>query len=108
MNVRALIEWGIVDKKIISGKRMDFYVAGKDIVEIAKQVAKERTRREIDPIQEMLNEVLKVKGKSEEVKEFKSVTSDLLDFANKSKAVLDKFSRSNSNWFYKTVLKFIK
>ncbi|MEM8566986.1 MAG: transcriptional regulator, partial [Bacteroidota bacterium] len=81
MNIRALMDWGIVEKELIVGERKDHYRAGKDIWELARQVSRERRKREIEPILKVLGEVQAVKGKSDEVKEFKTVTSDLKDFS---------------------------
>ena len=38
MNIRALMDWGIVEKELIVGERKDHYRAGKDIWELARQV----------------------------------------------------------------------
>ena len=105
MNIRALMDWGIVEKELIVGERKDHYRAGKDIWELARQVSRERRKREIEPILKVLGEVQSVSGKSDEVKEFKTVTSDLKDFSGKIDGALDKFARSDKNWFFKMLLK---
>ncbi|MEO0556474.1 MAG: transcriptional regulator, partial [Bacteroidota bacterium] len=105
MNIRALMDWGIVEKELIVGERKDHYRAGKDIWELARQVSRERRKREIEPILKVLGEVQSVSGKSDEVKEFKTVTSDLKDFSGKIDGALDKFTRSDKNWFFKMLLK---
>ena len=105
MNIRALMDWGIVEKELIVGERKDHYRAGKDIWELARQVSRERRKREIEPILKVLGEVQAVTGKSDEVKEFKTVTSDLKDFSGKIDGALDKFTRSDKNWFFKMLLK---
>lgn len=105
MNIRALMEWGIVEKKLIVGERKDHYVAGKDIWELARQVSRERRKREIEPILKVLNQVQAVEGNSEEVKEFKAVTGELRDFSKKVDGALEKFTKSDKNWFLKLLLK---
>ncbi|MEQ9165776.1 MAG: transcriptional regulator, partial [Fulvivirga sp.] len=105
MNIRALMEWGIVEKKLIVGERKDHYVAGKDIWELARQVSRERRKREIEPILRVLNQVQSVEGNTEEVKEFKAVTGDLRDFSKKVDGALEKFTKSDKNWFLKLLLK---
>lgn len=105
MNIRALIDWGIVQKVNKIGERKEFFVADKDVWELARQVSKERRRREIEPIIKVLEQVQKVEGKGKEVEEFKAVTKDLKDFSYKVDGVLEKFVKSDQNWFYKLIMK---
>jgi DNA-binding transcriptional regulator GbsR (MarR family) len=105
MNIRALIDWGIVHKEYKPGERKEFFSTGKDIVELARIVSRERRKRELEPIIKILSQLQEVEGESSEVEEFKEVTKELLDFSNKADGILDKFSRSDKNWFYKILLK---
>ncbi|WP_299252462.1 MarR family transcriptional regulator [uncultured Cytophaga sp.] len=101
MNLRALMDWGLADKVLISGERKEFFKAEKDIMNISVQVAKERKKRELDPILKLLNEISEVEGETAEAKEFKKVTKDLLKFAKQTESVLDLYAQSNQNWFFK-------
>jgi len=106
MNVRALIDWGIVSKENKIGERKEFFLADKDIWALARQVSRERRKREIEPIIKVLEQVQEVSGgKKEEKAEFKNVTKDLLDFSYKVDNVLDKFTKSDKNWFLKLLMK---
>ena len=105
MNIRALIDWGIVQKENKLGERKEYFTAGKDIWELARQVSRERRRREIEPIIKILEQVQDVKGNDMNVEEFKEVTKDLRDFSLKVDGVLDKFIKSDQNWFYKLLMK---
>ncbi len=74
MNVRALIDWGIVSKEFVVGERKEFFVADKDIWELFKQITKERKKREIEPVLKVLEELQEdVKENSEEAEAFKKV-----------------------------------
>jgi len=107
MNLRALMDWGIVKKEHKTGERKEYFIAGKDIWQLARQISKERRRREIDPIIRMLSEVQGATGDDKKaVAEFKKVTNELHDFTSKVDNVLDKFGKSDQNWFYKLLLKF--
>ena len=101
MNVRALMDWGLAEKVHVPGERKEYFKADKNIMNIGVQVAKERKRRELDPIIKILNEISEIDGDTNEVKEFKKVTKDLLKFANQTESVLDLFIKSNQNWFFK-------
>lgn len=105
MNLRALMDWGIVEKEHKVGERKEFFFAGKDVWELARQVSKERRRREIEPILKVLEQVQSVTGDSKDIKQFKKVTGDLKDFSLKVDSVLDKFTKSDQNWFVKLLMK---
>jgi DNA-binding transcriptional regulator GbsR (MarR family) len=108
MNVRALMDWGLITKELIPGERKEYFQAGKDIWQVARQIAKERKRREVEPILEVLEQVKDAKGKGAEVEEFNRMMNELEDFTSKADTTLDKFIRSDENWFYKTLLTLMK
>src|SRR5271154_3821415 len=62
MTVRDLIGWGLVEKQLKQGERKEFFYADKDTWNIARQVAKERRKRELDPVIKVLDELASVKG----------------------------------------------
>ena len=103
MNIRALIDWGLVEKELRQGERKEYFVAGKDIWALAKQIAKERKKRELEPIQKVLNQLNELEGDSKDLIEFKKVTTDISEFASQAETVLDLFSNSKSNWLYKVI-----
>jgi len=105
MNIRALMDWAIVQKENRIGERKDFFIADKDVWELARQVSKERRRREIEPIIKVLEQVQGVTGSGSDVEEFKEVTKELKDFSYKVDGVLEKFVKSDQNWFYKLLMK---
>ncbi len=106
MNLRALMDWGIVKKEHRVGERKEFFSTGKDVWDLAKQVSRERRRREIEPILNVLEEVQQVTGENKKsVAEFKKVTKELFDFSLKVDGMIDKFSKSDQSWFYKLLMK---
>lgn len=105
MNLRTLIDWGLAQKIIKAGERKDFFITDKDIWELGKQVARERKKRELEPILKLLEDVKEIEGEGKEVDEFRKVTTDLNKFANESAAILDMFAKSKQNWFFKLLAK---
>ena len=106
MNLRALMDWGIVRKEHRVGERREFFSTGKDVWELAKQVSKERRRREIEPILNVLEQVKSVSGTDKKsIAEFKKVTGDLFDFSYKVDGMIEKFTKSDLTWFYKLLMK---
>lgn len=106
MNIRALMDWGVARKELRIGERKEYFVAIKDVMELARIIAKERSRRELQPALEVLRRVQNVEAREgEDLTEFKERTGELLDFAEKFNGILDRFSNSDKNWFYKLLLK---
>ena len=111
MGLKSLQDWGIVFKEFEPGERKKFYRSEKDVLKLATQVAKERRRRELEPIIEMLDEVSNVKDASvakDQLNELNKMTSALGDFAKQSDSVLKHFIKSEKRWFFKSIMKFIK
>ena len=109
MNIRGLIDWGIVEKVYKPGERKEFFKAGKDVLELARQVSRERRRREIEPVMKVLDEIQEVnEGEASEIAHFKEVTSNLGDFTKQVDGALDKFVRSDKNWFFQVLMKMMR
>lgn len=109
MNVRTLIDWGLVYREHKAGDRKEYFFAEKDIWEVARRVARERRKRELEPMMRMLIQLKEVKSdKSKEAEEFKKVTAEITRFSQKADGMLDKFVRSDEHWFYGTLVKLMK
>jgi DNA-binding transcriptional regulator GbsR (MarR family) len=109
MNIRALMDWGIVSKVAVPGDRKEYYKSEKDIWALARQVARERRKRELEPILKVLKEVNEAQSdNSEDSKEFKKVVKELKTFAEKSDGLLETFIKAEESWFWNTVLKMMK
>ena len=109
MNVRALIDWGIVRKEFVAGERKDFFAADKDIWELFKQVTKERKKREVEPVLKVLEELQnEVKEDSEEAIAFKKVMNDLSSVTNTVNGLLDKAIKADEHWLLSSFTKLIK
>lgn len=109
MNIRALLEWHIIYRVSVSGERKEYFKSEKDIWILARQVAKERKNRELEPILKVLREVNEVPSDgSDETREFKKIVKDMKSFAEKSDAMLDTFIKAEESWFWNTVMKMLK
>lgn len=107
MNTRALIDWGLVKKHRIAGDRKEYFVAGKDVWEMARQIAKERRKRELNPIIESLEGLKDFEDESPEAIQFKKRINDLHEFTSEISGLVDKFTRNDRNWFYRSLLKLL-
>jgi len=110
MNLRALMDWGIVYKELKAGERREFFVAEQDLDELAVKVAQERSRREIKPALKVLKEVstAAITDKSADAKQFMSQTAKLYDFVLKADNMIEKVTEYKDNWIGRLVMKIMK
>jgi len=109
MNLRQLMDWGIVTKKLIVGERKEFFTTEKDVQELARHIAKERSRREIQPVIKILKELSSIKDdQSIQTKELIKQTKALHDLAETADTMLQKIISQEQNWMTKSLLKMIK
>lgn len=110
MNIRALIDWGLVYKEFKSGERREFFYAEKDMWKVAKQIAKERRKRELEPIFKVLDEVAQVEGDPKDANfvAFTQSIHGIQNFASKTDQTLDKLTKADENWFFSAFLKLIR
>ena len=109
MNLRALMDWGIVYKEYKSGERKEFFTAEKDLDELAVKIAKERSKREIKPALKVLKDVSSINpANSLETKHFVEQTSKLYDFVLKADNMIDKVTEIKYNWIGRLVMKIMR
>lgn len=110
MNLRALMDWGIVYKEYKQGERREFFTAEKDLDELAVKIAQERSKREIKPALKVLKEVsTSMKDdKSVEAKHFTDQTEKLYDFVLKADNMLEKVTEYKDNWLAGLVMKLMR
>lgn len=109
MNLRQLMDWGIVSKELIPGERKDFFTTEKDVEELARIVAKERSRREIKPVIKVLSDVSSIKDDgTEKTKELIKQTKALKELTDNLDILMNKLVDQKQNWITKSLLKLIK
>lgn len=109
MNLRSLMDWGIVYKEYKAGERREYFSAEKDLDELAVKIAKERSKREIKPALKVLKEVsLTTVIETQEHYHFVEQTTKLYDFVQKADNMLDKITELKDNWLGRLVVKIMK
>jgi DNA-binding transcriptional regulator GbsR (MarR family) len=68
MNLRDLINWGIVRRTSLPGDRRDFFTTEADVWSMFQIILRERKKRELDPLLSRLDECLTIAGKKPEPK----------------------------------------
>lgn len=107
MNIRALIDWGLVYKQHKAGERREYFVSEKDMWTVVRQIITHRKKKELEPVLRILAELNDVEGDSPERKEFLEVIQDIERFAGKADRTLDKLIHSDANWLMSTFMKMI-
>lgn len=108
MNLRALIDWGLVHKELKPGERKEFFVAEKDMWEVVKNIIIQRKMRELEPMIKVLDELASVEAVDEESQVFVDTIKDIKLFSNKADSTLESLIKADSNWFVGTFMKMIK
>jgi len=109
MNLRQLMDWGIVTKTLVLGERKEFFTTEKNVQELARIVAKERSRREIKPVIKILGEVSTIKDDgTEKTKELIKQTKALFELTETMDTMINKLVNQKQNWITKSVLKLFK
>lgn len=110
MTLRDLISWGLVEKRHKPGERKEYFYADKDTWNIARQVAKERRKRELDPIIKILDELSKVKGEKNDpaFKTFNKSITDINKLAKNVDKTLETMLKAEESWFWSSILKIFK
>lgn len=109
MNLRALIDWGIVKKELVKGDRKEYFVAEKDVWYLFKQITKERRKREIEPVISFLEELKNIDDKdSEEAKEFIKLMNDFSSVTGKINNIMDLAIKSDDHWLVGKITNLLK
>jgi DNA-binding transcriptional regulator GbsR (MarR family) len=110
MNIRELINWGLVERTYVPGERKEFFTAEKDIWKVMKQIVKERKKRELDPMMKLLEQLEEVEGdkRDKEVKTFVDTVSSIKKLGLQADKTLDMMIRADENWFVGGLMKLLK
>ena len=110
MNIRELINWGLVERKLLSGERKEYFVAEKDIWKVVRQIVKERKKRELEPMLELLDRLEAVEGdrRDTEIKVFVETMGSIKKLGRQANKTLDIMVKADEHWFVGAVMKIFK
>jgi DNA-binding transcriptional regulator GbsR (MarR family) len=110
MNIRELINWGLVDRVILTGERKEYFTAEKDIWKVVKQIVKERKKRELEPMMMLLDKLEDVEGdkRDKNVKTFVDTVSGIKKLGMQADKTLDVMIRAEESWFVGSLMKLFK
>lgn len=110
MTLRDLMGWGLIEKEHRAGERKEYFFADKDVWNIARQVASERKKRELDPVIKALDELAKVKGDEKDpgFATFSKSVNDINKLAKNVDRTLVTMLKAEENWFWSAFMKIFK
>lgn len=110
MNIRELINWGLVERVLLSGERKEYFTAEKDIWKVVKQIVKERKKRELEPMLQLLDKLEEVEGdkRDRNVKTFVDTVSGIKKLGRQADKTLDVMIKAEESWFVGALMKIFK
>ncbi len=109
MNIRALMDYGLVHKTHKPGERKEYFSSEKDMWETTRQIARERRRRELQPVIKVLEQVQNLQETdSEETKELLKVTKELKFLVGKADSFLNMVTNFEQGRFFNFLLRLKK
>lgn len=110
MNIRELINWGLVERVLVPGERKEYFLAEKDIWKVVKQIVKERKKRELEPMLQLLDKLENVDGdkRDKNVKAFVDVVGGIKKLGKQADRTLDTMVKAEENWFVNNLIKIFK
>lgn len=98
MNLRQLVNWGLVRRTHLRGDRKEYFVSDLDAWQMFETITRERRRREVEPIIETIercradigSEMSRLSGdKRSDAERYDKKLTDMLDFINAMNAFLN-------------------
>ncbi len=110
MNIRELINWGLVERILLPGERKEYFIAEKDIWKVVKLIVKERKKRELEPMLLLLDKLEAVEGdkRDKEIKSFVETISGIKKLSKQANKTLDTMIKAEENWFIGSLMKILK
>jgi DNA-binding transcriptional regulator GbsR (MarR family) len=110
MNIRELINWGLVERVVLPGERKEYFTAEKDIWVVARIIMRERKKRELEPMLRFLDTLKNVEGggSEKEITAFSNTVEGIRKFSSQANQSLETLLKAEENWFVSSLLKLIK
>jgi DNA-binding transcriptional regulator GbsR (MarR family) len=104
MNLRALVDWGLIRRVSVGSERREYFQAEQDIWAMGCRIARERKKREIEPVIGALEECLKESGDPK----FNRKIAELLELVRTVDNVLGRLARQERSAVMPKVLAVLK
>lgn len=107
VNLRSLTDWGLVRRVFQKGDRKDYFQSEKDVWNMFCRIARERKKRELEPVIDSMVECLALAGKEPGAALFRQRVRELLDLVRTLDFALGKIAQQESNSIIPRILKLL-
>lgn len=109
-NVKELLAWGLLKRVPIKGELKVYFVAEKDVWKVVQIITRERKRKELQPVLDVLDDCLaRTSGlRDAESRAFRAQVSDLKEFADMADGVMERVEHRSSGVILRWVMKLLK
>jgi DNA-binding transcriptional regulator GbsR (MarR family) len=108
INLRELMVWNLVYKTSFPGDRREFFIAEKDMWEVAKRITRERKRREIEPLLHHLGRLKKVEDKGQHADNFTGMITDIERLVGRMDKASESLMKLEENSFFGAFVRLLK
>ena len=108
MNVRELMVWNLIYKVSKTGDRKEFFVAEKDIWEVAKRITRERKRREIEPLKLHLSRLKELDKKEKGAGDFIQMVENIERLVSRMDLMSDTVMKAEESAFFGAIIRLLK
>jgi DNA-binding transcriptional regulator GbsR (MarR family) len=108
MNIRTLMDWGLVYKELVPGDRKEYFVAEKDMWKVVRQIIINRKKKELEPMLKVLEDISGFEETCPEAESLSKAIHDIKMFSSKADNILDVLVKSDSNWFVSKFMTMVK
>ncbi|MEY3194383.1 MAG: hypothetical protein RIQ78_480 [Bacteroidota bacterium] len=108
MNLRALMEWGLVYRESRVSERKDVYFAEKDMWTVVRQIIINRKKKELEPMLQILDELASVQENCPKSEHFCAVVRDIRTFSHKANQTLDTLVKTDPGWVMRVFMNMVR
>lgn len=108
MNLRELSVWNLIYKTSKTGDRREFFVAEKDMWEVAKRITRERKRREIEPLKQHLAKLKDVDEGENGKEQFVQMVTGIERLVDRMDHFSDTLMRAEESAFFGAIVRLLK
>jgi len=105
LNIRALLDWGLLYKKHVAGDRKEYFVAEKDMWDVTVKIIRQRRKREVEPVVKELKSLSRFEAIHYEEKNFKKLLEEMDQLSSKMLNLGDLIEKADRMKFLKWVIK---
>jgi len=109
-SIKELVTWGLLRPTRVPGDRKEYFVVEKDIWKVIQIITRERKRKELQPVLEVLERCMETtKGmRDSQTKAFRKQLGEMQEFAHLADSVMEKVGSKRSGTVVTWALRFLK